>query len=89
VTRDGSVQSGLCEVAFRGDRISAPATSHNPPDFKLGMSLDSGDPLERMTPAEVIGLAGALIGEGWSRQAEPDALEHEGLWCEPIKLDGM
>ncbi len=34
------------------------------------MSVDSGDPLERMTPAELIGLVRTLIGEVTRFQAE-------------------
>ena len=26
--------------------------------------------------------------KGWSRQPEPDALEHEGLWSEPTSSTG-
>jgi hypothetical protein len=26
--------------------------------------------------------------KGWSRQPEPDALDHEGLWSEPISSTG-
>ena len=62
------------------------------------MSVDSGDPLERMTPAELIGLVRTLIGEVTRVQAEYEkvsgalaklTIEHQAVKDELARLKNL
>ena len=57
----------------------------NPTPAKLNAtaSPDPGGRRPRINPR-----AETRREKGWSRQPEPDALEHEGLWSEPTSSTG-
>ena len=71
--RNGFVQSGLCEVASRGARTCAPATSHNPPDSSWSESA-----LERPTPSSARRKKGPCRPRSASETARTEA-ENWGL----------